>query len=206
MAEWRSVLEKRVQPIVLDACTFRRQHRRPERRLGDELQEITAVAFDDVAPDAVSPAHERAPLDDEVTARALYGHGLRRLNLALEAHDRREQAVDLFVGEFEVRHPQLVERIEHAAFVEHPRVVELGPEPRDLRGVRKVFDEGEVETRDELGALFGQLGPDRLRRLEALDLVATEAAVAVDDPLSELQLLGLRIELGERPLARPRTA
>ena len=67
-------------------------------------------------------------------------------------------------------------------------------------------DEGEVEPRDELAALFGQLGADRLRRLEALDLVAAEAAVAVDDALSELELLRLRIQLRDRRLAPPRTA
>jgi len=28
--------------------------------LGDELQEVAAIAFDDVAPDAVATMHERA--------------------------------------------------------------------------------------------------------------------------------------------------
>ena len=58
----------------------------------------------------------------------------RRLNLALEAHDRREQPLDLFVGEVEVRHPQLVERLQHAALVEDARIVQLG------RGTTPSFD------------------------------------------------------------------
>ena len=52
--------EERVEPVGLHARAFRRQQRRTERRIGDELQEVAAVAFDDVAADAVAPVHERA--------------------------------------------------------------------------------------------------------------------------------------------------
>ena len=65
-------------------------------------------------------------------------------------------------------------------------------EPRELRRVRDVVDEREVEPRDQLAALLRQLGADRLRVLEALDVVAAEAAVAVDDALAELDLLRAR--------------
>ena len=47
-------------------------------------------------------------------------------------------------------------------------------EPLQLRMLD--VDKRKVEPRDELAALFRQFGADRLRRLEALDVVAAEAA------------------------------
>ena len=180
--------------------------RRTERRLGDELEEIAAVAFDDVAAHAVAPVHEGAALDQEVAPRRLRRHRRRRLDLALEAHDRRQQPLDLLVGELEVRHPQLLERLQDASLVEDSRIVQLGPEPADLRAVRDVVHEREIEPRDELAAFFRQLGADRLRLLEALDLVAAEAAVAVDDALPELELLARWRRASTAPPSPPRTA
>ena len=116
------------------------------------------------------------------------------------------QPVDFLVGEIVVRHPQLVERQQHAALVEDARIVELGAEPRELRGVRDVGDEREVEPRHELAALFREIGADRLRLLEALDLVAAEAAVAADHALAELDLLLLGIRASRAAPWRPRTA
>ena len=78
---------------------------------------------------------------------------------------------------------------QHASLVEDARIVQLGAEPGDLRRVRDVGDEREVEPRHQLAALFRQVGADRLRLLEALDVVAAEAAVAVDRALAELDLL-----------------
>ena len=96
--------------------------------------------------------------------------------------------------------------LQDAALVEDARIVQLRPEPRDLRRVRDVVDEREVEARDELAAFLRQLGADRLRRLEALDLVAAEAAVAVDDALPELELLGAARRASRLPPWPPRTA
>ena len=55
--------EERVEPVGLHARAFRRQHRRTERRIGHELQEVAAVAFDDVTADAVAAVHQRAAAD-----------------------------------------------------------------------------------------------------------------------------------------------
>ena len=92
---------------------------------------------------------------------------------------------------------------QHAALVEDRGSCSFGGTSR-ASSVRDV-DEREVEPRDELAALFRQLGADRLRRLEALDVVAAEAAVAGDDALPELELLGLRVHLRQRAPA-PRQA
>ena len=62
-------------------------------------------------------------------------------------------------------------------------------------------DEREVEARDELAALFGQIDADRLRRLEAFDVVAAEAAVARDHPLAEIELLGVGVHLCQARLS-----
>ena len=48
-------------------------------------------------------------------------------------------------------------------------------------------DKREVEARNELAALFRELDTDRLRLLEPFDLVTTEAAVAGDDALTEIE-------------------
>ena len=104
--------------------------------------------------------NERASVLQIVVARRARGHRGRRLNVALEAHDRRHQPLDFVVGEVVVRHPQLLERLQHAPFVEDARIVQLGPEPGDLRRVRDVGDEREVETSDQLAALFGQIRAD----------------------------------------------
>src|SRR3954465_15685133 len=91
----------------------------------------------------------------------------------------------------------LSERRQHAALVEDARVVQLGAEPTELRRVRDVGDEGEIEPRDQLAALFRQIGADRLRLLESLDVVATEAAVAADRAPPQLDLLLLRVHLAQ---------
>src|SRR5262249_46723650 len=100
-----------------------------------------------------------------------------RLNLALEAHDRRREQLDFVVAQIEVRHAQLVERQEHAALVEDTRIVKLRLEPAELRGVRYVGDEREVESRDQLRSFLRKIGPDRLRILQALDVVPSESSV-----------------------------
>ena len=66
--------------------------------------------------------------------------------------------------------------------------------------MRNVLDEREVEPRHELAALFGQIGADRLRRLEALDLVAAEAAIAVDGAAAQFFLPESGIHLRQRRL------
>ena len=53
------------------------------------------------------------------------------------------------------------------------------------------MDEREVEPRQQLGSLLGELDPDRLGTLESRDLVATETAVAADHALPQLDLLFL---------------
>ena len=145
-------LQEGVQPVMLHARSLRRQHRRPQRRLFDQLQEIAAAALDDVAPDAVATVHEVATLDGEVAPRGPSRHRLCRLDLALEAHDRRQQPQDLLVRELEIRHPQLFERLKDAAFVVNPWIVQLRSVPGDLRRVRDVVHESEIEARDEFAA------------------------------------------------------
>ncbi len=100
--------------------------------------------------------------------------------------------------EVEVGHPQLLERLQHAALIERARILQLLMEPVELRVLD--VDEREVEPRDELAALFRQVDADRLRRLEPLDVVAAEAAVARDDALPEVELLGVRVHLREASL------
>ena len=129
------------------------------------------------------------PAPDEVVFRGSRRHRRRRLNLALEAHDRDQQTIDFLVVEVEIRHAQLLFGLQHASAVENPRIVELGPEPRRLRGVRDVGDEREIEPRHQLAALFRQVRADRLGLLEALDIVAAEATVAADHALPELDRL-----------------
>ena len=141
--------------------------------------------------------HQRAPARQEVAARISDGHGRRRLNLRLEAHERGGQARGLFFAEVEVGHPELLERLQFPALVEHARIVELPLVPRDLRRVRDVLDEGEIQPRDQLAPRLRQLRANRLNVLEAFDLVATVAAVPVDDPAAEIELLGLRVELAD---------
>ena len=187
--------QKRIEPVGLHARAFRRQHRRPQRGIAQQLHEIAAVTFDNVAADAVAATHYRPPPDQEIAARRTRRHGRRRLCLALEAHERRDQPVDFLIVEVVVRHPQLFVGQQHAAFVEDARIVELGAEPGELRGVRDVGDEREIEARHELAALFGQIRADRLRLLEPFDLVIAEAPVAGDGALAERNLLLLGIEL-----------
>ena len=62
--------------------------------------------------------------------------------------------------------------------------------------------EREIEPRDQLAALFREIGANRLRFLEALDVVAAEAAIAGDDALPELELLRLASSLATAPAPR----
>ncbi len=192
--------DERVEPVGLHAYAFGRQTRRAERRIRDQLQEVAAVVFDDVAADAVAPVHDRPSGHAIVGQRALRRERLHGLRVALEAEQRRHQALDFDIRQVEVRHAQLVERLQHASLVELARVVQLAVEPPELRRVRDVGDESKVEARDELAALFRQIRADGLRLLEALDLVTAVAAVPVDDFLAEVNLLRVRVELGDRRL------
>ena len=169
-------LEERIQPVGLHFGAFGRQHRRRQRRILHDGPVVAAVAFDLVTTDAVLPPHERAAAHRVVALRRPRRQRRRRLHIALEAHDRRLQPLVLHFAEMEVGHAQLLERLEDAALVERARVLQLLVEPLEL-GVLDV-DEREVEARDELAALFRQVDADRLRRLEALDVVAAETAVA----------------------------
>ncbi len=189
--------EEGVEPVRLNTRALRREHRGAERRIRDQLDEVAAVALDNVTADAVAPMHERSSGHLIIVPRRPRRQRRRRLNLALEAHDRGQQAFDLDVAEIEVRHPQLLERLKHAALVEDPRIVQLGAEPRDLRGVRDVADEREIETRHQLGPLLREIRADRLRLFEALDVVAAEAPVPVDRALAELDLLLLGVPFRE---------
>src|SRR5207244_5150930 len=52
--------DERVQPIGLYAGAFRRQHRRTERRILDELEGVAGPARDDVAGGGVLPGSRRS--------------------------------------------------------------------------------------------------------------------------------------------------
>src|SRR5437764_825557 len=112
--------------------------------------------------------------------------GLERRQLVRDPAEVVDDAVDVLIVEAESGHPQLVERRQHAAFVEDARVVQLGAEPTELRRVRDIADEREVEAGDELAPFLREIGADRLRLLEALDVVTAEAAIAADRATSEL--------------------
>ena len=98
----------------------------------DHRAVIAAIAFDLVAADAVLPPHERAPADGVVALGRPRRQRRGRLHVALEAHDGRLQPLILRLGEVEVGHPQLLERLEHAALIERARILQLLMEPVEL--------------------------------------------------------------------------
>ena len=192
-------LDERVQPIGLHLGAFGRQQRRRERRVANHFLVLTAIAFDFVAAHTVLAPHERAARYDVVAVGGPRRQRRRRLDIALEAHDRRLQPFVFHFAGAKIGHAQFLERFEHTARIERARILDFLMEPRELV---VVLDrrEGEIEPRHQLGALFRQLRADRLHGFEAFDLVTTETAVARDDAPAKLLLLGIRVHLRQLSL------
>ena len=85
----------------------------------------------------------------------------------------------------ELRHAQQLFRALHLRAVEHARLHDLAVQPAGQRVGDLSVLVPEVEALDHLRSLLGQLDADGVRLLEALDLVAAEAAVAADRLLAQ---------------------
>ena len=184
------ILEEGVHPVRLHLGPLGRQQGRRERRIVHQLHVVAPVRLDLVTRDAVPPADEVAPVAQGVVPRRTRHLCGERLDVRLEAHDRRGEQRCFFLAHAEVGHPQFLERLQNAVLVERTWIPHLLLEPLDLR-VRNVMDKREVEPRQQLGPLLGELDPDRLRILEPADLVATETTVAANHALPQFDLLFL---------------
>ena len=177
----------RLRPVAL-AVQVGRQH--PELHPAVELlggQHAEAV-LDRVALVAAVALDHRAARRDLLHRRA--GGVLRgRLQLLVdEAEDDRldRRAVDL--AEVEQRHAQLVHpvRLEPTLVVD-ARVAQLEPDPVPPRVLDVlVRQDAEVELVQVLAALVPQRLADRLLGLEALDVVAPEAAAVAHEAEPDL--------------------
>ncbi|MHC4925133.1 MAG: hypothetical protein ACYTG4_13840, partial [Planctomycetota bacterium] len=141
----------------------------------------------------------------------------------LQRQEERDDGLRLCIGETEVRHDELLERLLRDARVPYPRVLHLQEGPlgatvrNELRAPLGVLLHGpgivhhpEIEAINILAAptlASTQLGPAPFGPLEAGNVVARVAHVAGDGPLAhraQLLVAGHRIDFGVEGHARLR--
>ncbi len=179
-------LEESEEPVRLHFRALAGQHRRSEGLvvLVELIADLAAALLDDVAVAAAVPVDQ---LFAAVHGHLLLGVGrevLRQHLLARLPLEEGEDGERFLVGEIELRHARL-----DALVGEDARDVQLLPDPVGvrlpvLRILGEVLHVAEVEQLDRLAPVLGQLGADLLRGLEALDVVAAEAAVLGDELLA----------------------
>src|SRR5712692_9405288 len=184
-------LEEPEQPVRLHAPSFPGDDGRSEALVVvvEQVADGAAPSLHHVAVAAAVPEDELFPAVHRLLHRVLPRQELLVgpvAGLPLEEDEQRERLV---VREVELGHARL-----HALVAEHARDVQLLPDPVGVRlPVLGVLGEeahvAEVEQVGVLAAVLGQLGADLLRFLEPLDVVATEAAVLVDQRLALLRHL-----------------
>ena len=184
-----------VEPVRLGPASLGVQVGRTHARVFDRLVDSAADAVDEVAAAAVVVVDEVAGLfGDRLGRGERLGSFLREL-VAHQAQHVSHDVPPVAVGETELRHAELLGRALHLAPVVAAGVGELLLQP-PLTGVRDV-DVAEVQARDHLRSPGREVHADLLGVLEAADLVAAEAAVPANQPLTRKEQLLLLRHPGE---------